>query len=218
MPDAVVQDPLRLDRCPTCGYALEGLAPEGVCPECGVAYDQSEVVLHGYGAGRFLDVATARPRAAVAMGAVSLAIAWWYFRDSLRNGLHPGDAFWPAFLVLSLAWGLWKRSTSDMPGLVQVRLSSRGAVQINNPTAGPGKAAKVTPWADIAEVRIRSAAPDRLRIKLVRRKTFVRGAPVLVDADVECGAAQGQALVERVRAWQTQAPASGEGASQQRGC
>jgi uncharacterized OB-fold protein len=55
MPEAALQDPLRLQKCPKCGYALEGLAPEGVCPECGASYDQSEVVLHGYGAGRQLE-------------------------------------------------------------------------------------------------------------------------------------------------------------------
>ena len=47
MTSAPPSDPLRLSHCPGCGYALEGLAPEGVCPECGAPYDQSEIVLHG---------------------------------------------------------------------------------------------------------------------------------------------------------------------------
>ena len=77
--DPPADDPLRLEHCPACGYALEGLAPEGVCPECGVAYDQTEVVLHGYGAGRRGDVATARPGVAVAVGASYVLVVCWGF-------------------------------------------------------------------------------------------------------------------------------------------
>jgi len=208
MPEAGVQDPLRLEKCPTCGYALEGLAPEGVCPECGTSYDQSQVVLHGYGGGRQFDVSTARPRAALAIGAVYVAMLWWWIRDVLRNGLHDvEDIIWPVFMVLFLAWALWKRSMSNMPGLVQVRLSPRGAVQVNNPVAGQGKPGTPTPWGDIVEVRIRSVGPETARIRLLRRKTFWRGAPVVVEADLQCDARQAHALVERVQAWQMSAQA-----------
>lgn len=34
--------------CTHCGYALEGLARRGICPECGQAYDKALCVLHPY--------------------------------------------------------------------------------------------------------------------------------------------------------------------------
>jgi hypothetical protein len=35
------------DRCPDCGYSLEGLADHGRCPECGFAYGADLIVLYG---------------------------------------------------------------------------------------------------------------------------------------------------------------------------
>ena len=212
--DLPADDPLRLEHCPACGYALEGLAPEGVCPECGVAYDQTEVVLHGYGAGRRGDVATARPGVAVAVGASYVLVVALGIHSWARNGRRElGDLLWPAVLAVCLAWSLWKRSTANMPGLVQVRLSPHGAVQVNNPTADRVKSGTVTPWHDIADVSIRPGAAGRLRITLVRRKSFLRGAPVLVDADVQCGEREAHALEDRVKAWQAAARAAKSGGS-----
>jgi hypothetical protein len=44
-------DPLRLARCTECHYRLDGLPPEGICPECGQAYDQESVVFWGWASG-----------------------------------------------------------------------------------------------------------------------------------------------------------------------
>lgn len=49
---ADIHDPLRLDRCPDCGYLLCGLPARGLCPECGFAYDPSMIVLYGWEKGR----------------------------------------------------------------------------------------------------------------------------------------------------------------------
>jgi hypothetical protein len=210
MPDVVTQDPLRLETCPACGYALEGLAPEGICPECGEPYDQSEIVLHGYGAGGRADVATARPWVAVGLAAVYLAILLWWVRQVVRHGPDDaGDVFWPAAIALYLAWSVWKRFASDMPGLVQVRLSPRGAVQVNTPTAGRASAGTPTPWHDIAEARIRSLGDDNVRIRLAKQRTFWRGTEVVVEADVRCAGPRAQALVDRVAAWQALARGPG---------
>lgn len=41
-------DPLRLDRCPDCGYLLTGLPEQGMCPECGFQYNGQMIVLYGW--------------------------------------------------------------------------------------------------------------------------------------------------------------------------
>jgi hypothetical protein len=191
---------LRLSNCPACGYELEGLAPEGTCPECGEAYDQSVVVLHGYGAGG--DIATARPRAALLAGGFYLLMLWWYLGGSIRTGgRDPFMITWATLSMLWIGWSLWKRAASDMPGLVQVRLSPLGASQIRNPAAGRVKPGPVTPWNKIAFVRIRSSGAETAKIRLVGPTTFWRGKQIIVDAEVRITQQQAQALVERVSLW-----------------
>jgi hypothetical protein len=44
-------DPLQLDHCPGCGYPLQALHREGLCPECGLPYRRYEIVLYGRPSG-----------------------------------------------------------------------------------------------------------------------------------------------------------------------
>lgn len=46
-------DLLRVSNCPQCDYSLTGLPGEGVCPECGWAYDRGAVILRCKGPGAF---------------------------------------------------------------------------------------------------------------------------------------------------------------------
>src|SRR5438045_7361553 len=71
MSDTSASNPLRLDLCPACGYALEGLPEEGRCPECGVEYRPGLIVLHGFGGG----ISTGRARLAWTTAAVYVVIA-----------------------------------------------------------------------------------------------------------------------------------------------
>ncbi len=89
-------DPLRVDRCPDCGYLLFGLPERGVCPECGCGYDPAMIVLYGWEKGK----APSRRRRlrhwaiGLALGAGALLLGWWAWRQPA------GAAAW-----LSSPWG-----------------------------------------------------------------------------------------------------------------
>ena len=63
-------------RCPRCGYALDGLAGEGACPECGVRYEHERVRAWWRGYRRFLlgQLSEAAPPSAAWW---SRAHGWW---------------------------------------------------------------------------------------------------------------------------------------------
>jgi hypothetical protein len=195
-------DPLRLGECPSCGYALEGLAPQGRCPECGGRYDQSAVVLHGYAAGRFADVATARPwHAAGIAGAWVLLFLLWV-RDWVRHGRRDEFGMYCAVVgVAWLGWTLWKRWTRDMPGLVQVRLNASGARYVKNPLPGKRPGGTLIPWRDVAGVSIEPAEGGMVRLRLAGRKSFWNGSEVALEAELRCTPEQAGALRERIGAW-----------------
>ena len=69
-----VGDPLRLVICPRCGYSLQGLPDEGVCPECGRRYDPRTVVLFGWARGAKATAVTAQPW--VAAGLLAMNSVW----------------------------------------------------------------------------------------------------------------------------------------------
>lgn len=196
-------DRLRPGECPSCGYALEGLAPEGRCPECGGRYNQFAVVLHGYAAGRFADVATARPwRAAGIAGAYVVVLIWVYQKTA-----HGRDSF-PIYCILAaaawLAWMLWKRWTRDMPGQVQVRVSAYGARLVKNPMPGEPQTGTVTPWRDVGDVSLDATGQGLIRFRLLRRESLWWSPDVALDAELRCTPEQAASLRERIAAWRAE--------------
>jgi hypothetical protein len=67
-------DPLRLRNCPQCEYLLEGLPEEGICPECGFAYDRSVVIVRCQGPGAYRLNSYALVSLAAVLGGVFLFI------------------------------------------------------------------------------------------------------------------------------------------------
>lgn len=139
MPDIelqnIVQKPWRLEFCPECGYALEGSPDAGVCPECGSTYDKTEVILTGWGRGAHANLLTAKWKNLLPFG----LLFFWQFYDRIslfrRLPLSPFDLFWMGGLLVSIAMTLIMRLSNTKPGLCQVRLSSDGCSQTENPDA-----------------------------------------------------------------------------------
>lgn len=195
---------LKLGNCAACGYLLEGLAPVGTCPECGAAYERDVIVLRGFGTGHHSDVSTARPWVAFIAAVVGAGVISSLATDWLGGGRRDlFDLLFAAAVLAYLVWALWKRWTTDMPGLVQVRLGPDGVCQIDNPTPARQAARKPTPWRDITGVSVESTGVHRLRLRLVCEPSIWhwKGIRIPVDADLSCTPEQDAALRHRIAEW-----------------
>lgn len=204
-PAEVANNVLRLDVCPGCAYQLEGLPPEGVCPECGRAYDQKTVILYGWAAGSKADPGNARPWHAAAL--LALPLAYCVARGVRAWG--KGQSFRVVFfaaLVVAIAWGLWRRFTSFEPGLAQVRLSDAGCVQAD--TTKEADEATPTPWVKVEQVKLERAGEGAWRLRLAGKASRWGGGNAYVDAEVNCTDARAAALRERIDAWRKAAAAA----------
>ena len=133
MPDSAVRqldDELQVVLCPECGYSLEGLPTEGTCPECGGAYDQRAIILHGWGCGSHADLGNAAP---ARLGMIGFSAACGVFGATqirYRFAWATPIAVWAAGATLiEGVLLLWQRLANRRPGLVQVRLDAHGCAQ-----------------------------------------------------------------------------------------
>jgi hypothetical protein len=128
---------LRPTRCAECGYDLRGLPEEGRCPECGYPHSREEIILVGWGVGDRGHPQNARPGRAVfgIIGGLAGLLPMAFLASLQRRW-----SFIPFLAILLVANGLLitfvllrRRGQIDRFGApAQVRLSSRGYVQVNN--------------------------------------------------------------------------------------
>jgi hypothetical protein len=191
-------DPLRLGNCQECGYALHGLPDEGRCPECGRLYDQSTVVLHGWSHGSTSSVATARPWEAAAVVGVNALCIWYALSPGFKAVLYSPWTYVVIGYGAYVAWCLWRRWSSYMPGLIQVRLNPQGCCQVAAGRAAPA----MVPWSKVRGVELDARRDGLARLRIhAPSTTWVRTKHFAVDALVKCTPEQVSALQERIRAW-----------------
>jgi hypothetical protein len=142
-----VPDPLRLDRCPDCGYLLTGLPEQGICPECGFGYDREMIVLYGrrtawgpaWGVlsqqGPPLDFLPIVPVMMIAL-AISLAAS-----SGISSPIIIAAALLTPLIILAVFF--WRRSIrQNVVAPVQMRLCRAGFATRRG--IGP---AKLQPWS-----------------------------------------------------------------------
>lgn len=126
--------PIRfVEVCPECGYSLAGSPEEGRCPECGAAYDQSVLILHGAARGKRATIENVslskmwRPLIQP-IAWVCVAILPFLFGGALDRGHVLVGAAWMLILAFSL-FARWNRSEL---GLIVIYLSPARCLQIDN--------------------------------------------------------------------------------------
>lgn len=137
---ALAENPLRLECCPDCAYSLTGLPAEGICPECGRAYDQRMIVLYGWGRGDHVNMGncsreTLLGYALVAGMIMFVVLLMW---NALLAAVVAG-------LIGLAALRVPPRWINPYPGLVQVRLRDIGCEQRDD-LSGPSM------WKDVIRV------------------------------------------------------------------
>jgi hypothetical protein len=204
-----IPEVLRPQSCPKCDYSLTGLPPRGVCPECGSAYPDRTIILHGWSAGSRASASTAHPRA---LFAYAFIVAIQLF-NALMNGWRAFDRIWTAvavfFWLAVVGFTVWRRWSSGLPGLIQVHLTEHGARHFENARAStPGP---MTSWGKLHELTLEEKRPGEWRFRLQPHGAWWKMITPTVDAVVKCSAEQAATLREQIREWQsTCAPAAGK--------
>jgi hypothetical protein len=124
---APVNDVQRVSHCPKCAYELTGLPDEGLCPECGRAYDQTCVFLYGTALGEHAGVHNATPWRIVAIALFTLL----QFNQLL---FHMRDWRYLAlfgYVAVIFLLQLLIRFGHDQLAPTQVRLGPHGCAQVD---------------------------------------------------------------------------------------
>jgi hypothetical protein len=196
-------NPLRLSACIECGYSLQGLPDAGACPECGTAYDQETVVLHGWARGSHANLGNASPRIVLW---ISMPLALFVIVYVMQfRALHRTP--WPILIpVVMVGLLLWRRWTGALPTVLQVHLSAAGCAEIDRTALRVCR--EFTPWTKLDRIEIEPLESDRHRLRVGKYPNWFGLAPRLtIDAEVQCTGEQAAALRRRIDGWRADAEA-----------
>jgi hypothetical protein len=194
-------DPL----CGNCGYLLTGLQRGSLCPECGTSCPDDEIVLPGWGAGPYENLATAAPSRLwwVALSSLLwLACLWSQVIESFVHHRLAPAAGWTAIIVGAAALFLYRRwkLVTDFGCTAHLRLSPKGLGQRQG--FGP---LKLTPWASDLKVKLTPRPRSAHLIGAWRLRPGQRSDPKqhhwIIAFEFECSTAQADHLRALVQRW-----------------
>jgi hypothetical protein len=187
---------LRLDnaampdrRCGGCGYLLTGLAPEGECPECGIAYRADELVLCGW-AGKGRETIANVPTSRLALSVLAVSPYLWIIGLLEFFAYHRvrGIVYLSTAAAFSFPY-LWRRwfvlGTADHPCFVVI--SPRGFQQRD----GPGEF-RPLPWISGGEPEVIAIKGGGYLLNINDPRGAGRG--YLVSLQFECSPLQADNL------------------------
>lgn len=176
MPEPL-DETLRLTNCLDCGYALKGLPSEGICPECGSHYDQSVIVLHGWGRGRHENLKSASDKKFCGIAVVGVGCLALLFYERHRQSW----SFMMILIVATLGYGIafLRRKQAPLATTIRVLISPAGVQQLDGAEIMPPAG-----WADLQTPNITARPNNRARLKFIRLRQWWQGEHVPVDAEV----------------------------------
>jgi hypothetical protein len=199
MPNEATDEFFPPEVCPICGYSLQGAPAEGICPECGNAYDASVLIVHGWACGQHANVANSRGRRLLFTMLFPLWVLWQFMFTSNVWRLTVGGLW-----LASIAFDYSRRKSTDHPGGIQLRMNRNGILQIDNLRLlrnDPARALKkpLTPWNLLKPVTCKIDPSNRLHLNLEQRRYRLTSYPV--DAELQCTEQQAKNLVDLISKW-----------------
>lgn len=190
-------DPLRLDRCPDCGYSLCGLPEQGLCPECGFEYNDEMIVLYGWGTGNratifnrswksvIIGMLIPYPCMLMQMLPTVFARGWRWQNCLLLAGMLAFDVV--------LLYGRW-RAGADTGKRAQLRLCPQGYAQ----RTGFGRV-RLRPWRRQMQISMTSANKQRYKIR--RPVFFAVRLSRLIDMEFDSDPTTAARIHKQINQW-----------------
>jgi len=192
-----------LSACIECGYSLQGLPDAGACPECGTAYDQETVVLHGWARGSHANLGNASPRIVLWLSIPLALFVTAYVMLFFTGQRAPWPWLLPVLMIGLLLWRRMEQRVSHAPASPPQQKGLRR--DRSHRAAGPQE---FTPWTELDRIEIEPLESDRHRLRIGKHPNWFGLAPRLtVDAEVQCTREQAAALRGRINGWRADADA-----------
>jgi len=202
-PTILVVESFPPEVCPICGYSLEGLPGEGICPECGNRYDSSELILHGWAHGQHATAANSRGGGFFFSMLPGFAIVYLWFVTGFSVMRWVFAAIW----IFTVGFNLMRRRTTDHPGGIQIRMSRRGIVQINDLASlreHPQLAhSSRIEWKKLKLQKLQVRRDGRIRLRFRRNRPWWMPSEDVypIDAELNCSAEQAGLLRQKIEPW-----------------